>query len=411
MASVLTLRSSLWALRQSAWSLSTRTMSSAAGAALSHSEPVSHTTPPPSMPARHPKMPPNYEAVTGDLETFDLPTSVSGSREDQMLGQRLIAAFRRDGILQIRIPSMQQNIVDDAFVASKAFFRQPHAEKAALVDPYSYGGYIASGEEITDGIADYSEIYTVTKDVAPTDPRFKLPCHGQQPWPNKTFKDVVNRYMKQLGNTGDIMLGLAELGLNIPRGSLTKLSQDGWHHLRVLRFPQNNKTNGKGKDGRGIGSHTDYGMLVIASQNDVGGLFIRPPYDDEKTQNWAKSAAGVKENDAGWVFVPPVSNVFTVFPGDMLQYMTNHYLPSTPHKVGLNTTERFAFAYFHEPHFDSVVKPLPGYNGGQEPTEGIHYGTHFTNMFKRNYPDRVTTQQLLKDGREVMLAQPEYRQE
>jgi isopenicillin N synthase-like dioxygenase len=30
-------------------------------------------------------------------------------------------------------------------------------------------------------------------------------------------------------------------------------------------------TNGKGKEGRGIGSHTDYGLLVIAAQDDVGG--------------------------------------------------------------------------------------------------------------------------------------------
>lgn len=59
-------------------------------------------------------------------------------------------------------------------------------------------------------------------------------------------------------------------------------------------------------------------MLVIASQDEVGGLFIRPPRDDEKTQNWKTSAAGIKENEAGWVFVPPVDNVFTVFPGMLL---------------------------------------------------------------------------------------------
>jgi isopenicillin N synthase-like dioxygenase len=32
-----------------------------------------------------------------------------------------------------------------------------------------------------------------------------------------------------------------------------------------------NRVNGKGKEGRGIGSHTDYGLLVIAAQDDVGG--------------------------------------------------------------------------------------------------------------------------------------------
>jgi isopenicillin N synthase-like dioxygenase len=32
-----------------------------------------------------------------------------------------------------------------------------------------------------------------------------------------------------------------------------------------------NNTNGKGKEGRGIGSHTDYGLLVLAAADDVGG--------------------------------------------------------------------------------------------------------------------------------------------
>ena len=86
-----------------------------------------------------------------------------------------------------------------------------------------------------------------------------------------------------------------------------------------------------------------------------------------------------------------------------MQYMTNSFLPSTLHRVGLNNRERFAFAYFHEPNFQAVVQPLEGYRGGQAPKEGIHYGTHFTNMFMRNYPDRITTKTLRADGRYDML--------
>lgn len=83
----------------------------------------------------------------------------------------------------------------------------------------------------------------------------------------------------------------------------------------MTRFPPTHATNGKGKEGRGIGSHTDYGLLVIAAQDDVGGLFIRPPYEGENYANWQNSAAGMKEDDDGWVYVPPVPGVFTVFPG------------------------------------------------------------------------------------------------
>ncbi|KAH7486129.1 hypothetical protein FOMA001_g5055 [Fusarium oxysporum f. sp. matthiolae] len=42
---------------------------------------------------------------------------------------------------------------------------------------------------------------------------------------------------------------------------------------------------------------------------------IRPPYSDENFANWESSAAGFREDDERWVFVPPAENVFTVFPG------------------------------------------------------------------------------------------------
>lgn len=97
-----------------------------------------------------------------------------------------------------------------------------------------------------------------------------------------------------------------------------------------------------------------------------------------------------------------------------MQYLTRNYLTATPHKVGLNTRERYAIAYFHEPSFQAVLKPLDGGCGGmaQQPadgSEGIHYGTHFTNMFMRNYPDRITTRRLVAEDRYSLLERPELR--
>ncbi|KAJ5173895.1 uncharacterized protein N7500_001826 [Penicillium coprophilum] len=344
-------------------------------------------------------MPPNYVAHVGQLKTFTLPETAVGSPGDIQMGKDMINAWREDALF------------NKAFAASKQFFAKPPKQKAVCVDTQSYAGYIASGEEITDGIADYSEIFTVTKDLPLDEPRVeaKWPCHGPCPWPDIDMKAPIQQYMDSLGDSGETLLKMIEYGLSLDPGTLTSLTKDGWHHLRTLRFPQNNNTNGRGKDGRGIGSHTDYGLLVIAAQDDVGGLFIRPPAADEKLENWKKSAAGFREDDDRWVYVPPVPGVFTVFPGDIMQFMTNSYLPSTPHKVGLNTRERFAFAYFHEPSFQAVVSPVAKLYNGKPPDETIHYGTHFTNMFMRNYPDRVTTERIIGEDRLKLLDLPELR--
>jgi isopenicillin N synthase-like dioxygenase len=104
------------------------------------------------------------------------------------------------------------------------------------------------------------------------------------------------------------------------------------------------------------------------------------------------------ENEEPWTFVTPVPNVLTVFPGDILQFMTGGRLLSTPHKVRLATRERFALAYFHEPNFQACARPL------FEPSdEHIHYGTHFTNMFTRCYPQRITTQRIEAEDRWSVL--------
>src|SRR5436189_5489840 len=66
-------------------------------------------------------------------------------------------------------------------------------------------------------------------------------------------------------------------------------------------------------------------------------------------------------------------------------------------KVGLNTSERYAFAYFHEPNFSTYLTPLSKFQ------EGTHYGTHFTNMFMRNYSDRVTAKRIRSENRMEIL--------
>ena len=58
-------------------------------------------------------------------------------------------------------------------------------------------------------------------------------------------------------------------------------------------------------------------LLILTSvplTSDIG-LFVRPPYQNEEYANWKNSAAGMKENDDGWVYVPPMEDTFTVILG------------------------------------------------------------------------------------------------
>jgi 2-oxoglutarate dioxygenase / 2-oxoglutarate/L-arginine monooxygenase/decarboxylase len=333
------------------------------------------------------------------LQTFQLPASVGVTDTDIELARSMVRAWQTDGIFQVATNPAQDHITSSAIEESKRFFQLPKYVKAGYVSDLTYSGYIASGEEVTAGEADYSEIFTVCKDVAPGDARVQQswPCHGPAPWPTPSYQQRMQEFMDLLGSTGEKLLRLTALGLDLPIDSLTRLTADGWHHMRVLRFPASSE-----ETSRGIGAHTDYGLLVIAAQDHVGGLYVRPPVEGEKrNRNWldSESSAGMYEDVEPWNFVTPQPSVFTVFPGDILQFLTGGRLLSTPHKVKLNTRERFAMAYFHEPNFNAVVRPL----SDPDSPEYIHYGTHFTNMFLRCYPDRVTTKRIHAENRLAIL--------
>jgi 2-oxoglutarate dioxygenase / 2-oxoglutarate/L-arginine monooxygenase/decarboxylase len=334
------------------------------------------------------------------LQTFRLPSAVSGAPSDIDLAHDLVQAWQTDGILQVATDPLQDAVTEDAIEASRRFFRSPMEVKARHVSDLTYSGYIASGEEVTAGEADYSEIFTVCKDVPVDDPRVhhRWPCHGPVPWPDPAYAQRMRAFMDQLGSIGERLLRLVALGLDLADiDALTSLTADGWHHMRVLRFPALSE-----QTSRGIGAHTDYGLLVIAAQDDVGGLYVRPPVEGERrNRNWleSESTAGMFENEEPWTYVPPRPSVLTVFPGDILQFLTGGRLLSTPHKVKLNTRERYAMAYFHEPNFNAVIRPL----AGPDSAEYIHYGTHFTNMFMRCYPDRITTRRIEAEDRLSIL--------
>jgi isopenicillin N synthase-like dioxygenase len=359
------------------------------------------------------KQPYVYGTKKGNFQTFVIPKNVNVPTDENIaLGKKLIRAFRTDGLLQIEADQEVVNLYESAYKESKNFFANNSLQKKEeFINDSTYSGYIGSGDEATDGKLDGSEIFTVTPDIDPNDKRVKAnwPCHGPVPWPSDEYKNAIKNHMSSVGKIGDNLLKLIALGLDLDINYFYNLAQNGWHHMRVLRFPAANVVDsekaGK-KITRGIGSHTDYGLLVIASQDDIGGLYIRPPVDGEiRLNNWqnGNSMAGKFENEDPWTFVEPVSNALTIFPGDMLQLMTNGYLLSTPHKVSLHpTSERFALAYFHEPAFETELKTIDKFAESGE-INSIEYGTHFTNMFMRGLPERSVTKKLIQNNYKSVL--------
>jgi isopenicillin N synthase-like dioxygenase len=319
-----------------------------------------------------------------DLQTFQLPDSVDEAGSDIRLACDLVNAWARDGIIQLAMTAAQRHKAFNAIEAGIRFFQMPMEFKSAQANDLSYSGYARSGA---------GESFMVGPDVEINDPRVraKWPCHGPVPWPDEFYRTDTLAFLAELETIGEKLLRLTALGLELPDPTaLTSLTGDGWHHLRMLRFSADSS------------AHTDYGLLVITYQDEAGGLYIRPPVEGEqRDRNWLheESTTGRYENDEPWLFVKPVPDVLTVYPGDLMQLLTDGAILATPHRIRLGTVERLAVTYFHEPGFNACVRPL------MDPTSTsyIHYGTHFTNTFMRGRPDRSTTGRIHAEDRLAVL--------
>ena len=89
----------------------------------------------------------------------------------------------------------------------------------------------------------------------------------------------------------------------------------------------------------GSGVHTDYGMLTVLCQDDVGGLQVRT-------------------RDGSWIDVEPIEGTYVVNIGDLLARWSNGHFESTPHRVVSSTTrDRYSLATFIDPNWDAMLEP------------------------------------------------------
>jgi isopenicillin N synthase-like dioxygenase len=271
-----------------------------------------------------------------DFRTFGLPDCVNGTDADVALARAMVDAWRSGGMFGIACNRWQVRRIEDTFEVSRRFFAMPADLKSRCVSDLTYAGYLPAGQ---------GEIFLVCPDIPLDDVRVRAQwaCHGPMPWPGVEYRRTVRSYLSELSQIGENLLRLIALGLGMPE--IDWLTDDGWHHMQVRRFP--------------VGAarpRADYGMLVITAQED-------DPFR------------------------------LTVSPGEIMRFLTNGSLRPAPHPATEHT-----MVYSHEPNFDTGIRPF------EEPSGFVHYGTHFTRMFMGQYPDRVTTRRILAEGRLSILA-------
>ncbi|WKN43549.1 isopenicillin N synthase family dioxygenase [Tunicatimonas pelagia] len=205
----------------------------------------------------------------------------------------------------------------------------------------AWRGYFPVGDELTSGKPDLKEGVYFGEELRKDDLRVQagLPLHGANLFPESlpAFRETVLEYMDAMTQLGYTLMRGISLSLGLEANYFSEhFTSNALTLFRMFHYPSS--TPAESSESWGVGEHTDYGLLTILKQDQVGGLQV-------KTKQ-------------GWIDAPPVDNSFVCNIGDMLDRITRGLYRSTPHRV-LNRSgqSRYSYPFFFDPDFGAKIFP------------------------------------------------------
>jgi isopenicillin N synthase-like dioxygenase len=257
------------------------------------------------------------------------------------------AACRAHGFFYLRGHGVDPASIHRLEETSHRFFALPEDVKARWAMQHggrAWRGWFPLGGELTSGKPDWKEGLYLGTDLPPDHPRVVrgVPLHGPNLIPDVVlgFREAIADYMDAVIGVGHRVLEHVAASLRLPpRYFADRYTATPLVLFRIFLYPSRPVPRGADVH-HGVGEHTDYGLLTLLRQDDVGGLSVRTA--------------------RGWIDAPPIPDTFVCNIGDMLDRMTGGVYKSTPHAVKLNTSgrDRLSFPLFFDPDWDAVIEPI-----------------------------------------------------
>ena len=236
---------------------------------------------------------------------------------------------------------------------------------------------------MTQGKPDLHEALDFIRDIPHGNNSLQLSLMGKNQWPSQYFRDEYLRYVRCMLTLGNDLMGGVARGLGLqPTFFEPYYNQSCWI-LRAIRYPiVNNSEMQIEKKSLGCGAHTDYGCLSIISADSFAGT--------EGCLQVQCSKTGV------WYPVPPVEGGFVVNIGDMLAQWSGGQYQSTLHRVvspSMSESQqpdevsrgRISVAFFFEPNYDAVIKPIQNVDGAEQIHSSVVFGEHLLKKLRSNF--------------------------
>lgn len=255
-------------------------------------------------------------------------------------------SFRRFGFAIVANHGIDAGLIENAWALTRQLFDLPEAVKRHYyaADLAGQRGYTPFGTEIAKDAqhVDLKEFWHIGRDL-PAGHRFRdhMPDNI---WPAELpdFEPVFKAMYAAFDDAGNRLLAAIARYLGLAPNWFAPAVRDGNSVMRLLHYPP------IAQDAPGIraGAHGDINLITLLLGAEEGGLQLLT-------------------RDGDWLSITPPEGAMVINVGDMLERLTNHYLPSTIHRVLNPPPERRHIPRYSMPFFlhlasDFMIETLPG---------------------------------------------------
>jgi isopenicillin N synthase-like dioxygenase len=229
---------------------------------------------------------------------------------------------------------------------AKVLFRAPPEVNRGYSPPRSESLSLSLGIRSPDDAYDLVESFNVGSPASAC-PTIALPAkhYPDNTWPSELpgFRPAVEAYFLEAGRVARTLTEVFADALGLSSGFFAPFTD---HSIDVLRM--NNYAGPVGSRvglPKGMGEHTDYGIVTVLWADQVPGLQILG-------------------EDKNWHEVLPVDDALLINLGDLTARWTNDRWKSTLHRVvppveSGRLRHRRSVAFFHDGNADAVIETLP----------------------------------------------------
>ena len=279
-----------------------------------------------------------------DIPVIDL-TAIDTHDGAGEIAETLVRTASGIGFFYVSGHGIPERLSADAMAASRAFFALGEDAKGEISVDSHQRGWMAQGLANLEGAAthDAKEVFFWGREVTAddTDVRAGLPLVHPNQWPDRAapfLREGVLPYYDAVMALGMRILTCLARGLGVDPDIFARAYERPLGRGQLVYYPVLDEADVAAQR-FGAATHTDFGVLTILQQDNLGGLQVR--------------------NISGeWIEAMPIDNTFVCNIGDLLERWTNGRLVSTPHRV-LNRSgrSRFSIPIFCDPSSDAMIDP------------------------------------------------------